>query len=291
MLRSRKDELVDAAFGDAEQVQSLLRKGVSPNTRNPRGTTPLYGAAVQGDDEIARLLLEAGADPNLESKGEGEGLPLCAAASWGFVQVVRDLLAHGADPNLAEDDGKGLTPLGWALKPRWEGTVRALLDAGADPNCGGRAEPPLVTASSRGAAEVVRALLAEGADPDTSAEDGTTALIAAADRGSLEIALALVEHGASPASRDTTGRTALEAAQAWIGKDITAELRQQAEQFAAQPSIPDGSRVSVCKHYLPYDLTLITASVVVPPDNCWFSVEREDGHELIAALVLRLGRL
>jgi ankyrin repeat protein len=98
------------------------------------GSTPLYTAAVQGETEIVRLLLEAGADPNRESGGQSEGTPLCAAASWGRTDVVWLLLQHGADPNLAERaDEVPMTALAWARRNHPEESVRLLLDNGAVP--------------------------------------------------------------------------------------------------------------------------------------------------------------
>ena len=86
---------------------------------------------MQGEKEIVQILLEAGADPNQESRGEDEGAPLCAAASWGHTEIVRLLLGHGADPNVIE---KGpMTALIWARQNGHAETVELLLAAGADP--------------------------------------------------------------------------------------------------------------------------------------------------------------
>lgn len=86
---------------------------------------------MNGKAEIARLLLTAGAAPNIESSGVGaEGTPLCAAACWGHTETVRVLLAYGADPNLREDDGTGWSPLQWALHGPHPETVELLTGAG-----------------------------------------------------------------------------------------------------------------------------------------------------------------
>ncbi|GAA2426650.1 ankyrin repeat domain-containing protein [Streptomyces glaucus] len=123
-----------ALTGDVARVKALLRAGADPERRDGEGVTPLYLASVQGETEVARLLLEAGAFPDTESGGVGsEGTPLCAAACWGHTETVRVLLAHGADPNLREDHGTGWSPLEWADDgPRPE-TAALLVAAGADP--------------------------------------------------------------------------------------------------------------------------------------------------------------
>jgi ankyrin repeat protein len=77
--------------------------------RNPKSTlnmsfqwnwrdhgTPLYIAAMHGNQEVVDLLLDTGADPN--SRGKLFGDALQASATLGHEQVVQKLLQHGADP-------------------------------------------------------------------------------------------------------------------------------------------------------------------------------------------------
>ncbi|MEU9780372.1 ankyrin repeat domain-containing protein [Streptomyces phaeochromogenes] len=118
--------------GDTASVQAALRAGADPRQGDSEGTTPLYVASVNGEADIARLLLVAGASPDAESSGVGsDGTPLCAASCWGHTDTVRELLAHGADPNLREDHGTGRSPLYWAnIGPHPE-TAELLRKAGA----------------------------------------------------------------------------------------------------------------------------------------------------------------
>jgi ankyrin repeat protein len=120
-----------AVFEDDRAVGALVRAGADPEGADADGTTPLYAAAVGGAAEAVARLLEAGASPNRESRGETDGTPLCAAAAWGHVDVVRLLLAHGADPLLREDDGEGLSPLEWAERGGHAETAAVIRAAGA----------------------------------------------------------------------------------------------------------------------------------------------------------------
>ncbi|MFF2672110.1 ankyrin repeat domain-containing protein [Streptomyces niveus] len=130
--------------GDAMRTKALLRRGASPERRDSDGTTPLYLASVQGEAEIARLIMEAGASPDTESSGLGsEGTPLCAAACWGHTETIRQLLVHGGDPNLREDHGTGKSPLDWANDGPHPDTAEILRTAGAQPTDHSAPEPAL----------------------------------------------------------------------------------------------------------------------------------------------------
>ncbi|MFF4138161.1 ankyrin repeat domain-containing protein [Streptomyces mirabilis] len=119
---------------DTARVKAVLRAGADPERAASGGTTPLYEVSVNGEAEIARVLLAAGASPDTESSGLGaDGTPLCAAACWGHGETVRELLAHGADPHLREDHGTGWSPLEWALKGSRPETAALLTTAGATP--------------------------------------------------------------------------------------------------------------------------------------------------------------
>jgi uncharacterized protein len=76
---------------------------------------PLGTAAFARDHESARVLLEAGGDPN--GPGEGGFTPLHTAAQNGDVELVRLLLGHGADANAAASDGR--TPRDLAPPGTW----------------------------------------------------------------------------------------------------------------------------------------------------------------------------
>jgi ankyrin repeat protein len=131
--RKKLPELLCAAAGAGltGQVARLLRAGADPDARNRDGSTPLYLASVQDEPGAVRLLLEAGADPNLESEGLTDGLPLCAAAVHAHLDVARLLLRHGADPQLREDHGTGGSALrcsrGWTELVEEHARVESLL--------------------------------------------------------------------------------------------------------------------------------------------------------------------
>jgi ankyrin repeat protein len=96
-----------AAFlGGPEPVRVLLEHGADADddADNPFGVRPVHAASAAHDRETMRLLLEAGADPNLRQ--QGGFTPLHAAAHADDAEMAQLLLDHGADPTLAADDGR-----------------------------------------------------------------------------------------------------------------------------------------------------------------------------------------
>lgn len=128
--KTQKRLMSAVVWGTSVQVARLLRGGADPNRPDRDGSTPLYRASVQGNAEIVRVLLAAGARPDVESGAGDEGLPLCAAAVWGHDATVRQLLAAGADPGLREDHGTGPTAAEWAHRAGRRTTYELLTTAG-----------------------------------------------------------------------------------------------------------------------------------------------------------------
>ena len=137
----------------------------------------IHEAAVDGDVERVEQLLIGGADVNAPD-ADDEGTPLQWAMFTNQTNVVRLLLEYGANPNI---DGPLGTPLQVAISRGNSEMFQLLLDHGADPNRG-VGSTPLYTATQKGSLEVVELLLARGADPTLATDDGTTPLHAAAKR-------------------------------------------------------------------------------------------------------------
>jgi ankyrin repeat protein len=168
--------------------------------------TPLCLACTNGNAEVVRLLLKAGADPNTTLRG-GE-TALMTAARTGKVGPVQLLLDAGA--RVYARDRKEQTALMWAAAEGHAGVVSALLAAGAEfksalPSSG---FTPLLFAVREGRIEVVRVLLKAGANVNDAVDvkkpaprgpkSGTSALHLAVENGHFELAITLVKAGADP---------------------------------------------------------------------------------------------
>ncbi len=96
--------------------------------RDGSGRTLLHLAANDSQPELARLLIQHGADVN--ASDPSEGTPLHLAAESGSLEIVRMLLSHGA-ASVNVQDGRAMTPLDWAALKRNDDVVKVLIDHGA----------------------------------------------------------------------------------------------------------------------------------------------------------------
>jgi len=103
-----------AFFRQPEATRLLVERGAELEAVASTfgNVTPLHSACASGERESARVLLAAGADPNVRQ--QGGFTPLHAAAQNGDEELARMLLARGADPEAATDDGRTARDLGLA---------------------------------------------------------------------------------------------------------------------------------------------------------------------------------
>ena len=119
---------------DADLIKELLRD--DPSAANPlgEGPVPLIWAGRYGDREIIRMLLEAGAEPNVRRDVDHFGkTALDMVISYLDDDVIQLMLDHGADPEFKGDDDRSTT-IRVALRNGTLSGLKMLLEAGADAN-------------------------------------------------------------------------------------------------------------------------------------------------------------
>ena len=92
--------------------------------------TLLHAAANLGRTEMARLLLDAGVDPNARG-GYDDQTPAHGAAWHNHPEIIRALADAGADLDLPSGQIHRNPPLGWGIVNGSLEAISALLDAGA----------------------------------------------------------------------------------------------------------------------------------------------------------------
>jgi ankyrin repeat protein len=173
-------------------------RGANPAVTNRFGASPLSEAALAGNVELIKALLEAGADAKTASSLDGETVLMSAARS-GNLEAVRLLLDRGADVN-ARERYRGQTALMWAAAERHSPIVKLLLERGADwkiRSFDRETRPPKLSAAS---------------SISPIPRGGFTALMFAAREGDLESARLMLDAGVDINFGDVDNVTPLVAA-------------------------------------------------------------------------------
>lgn len=203
LLKSQKPNCVDPDPGYTETVSGKY------TWRRSNARTPLAAAARNGNLDIAKLLVEAGAGVSFDAGDHGS--PMTEAAGGGYTEFVAYLLREGADIN-ERSDGQG-SPLNAAARNGHTSTVSFLLEKGADINYQNDGQGSALNAAARnGYVETMKLLLKEGANIDATNDGQGTALNAAARNGYLEAVKLLLDEGADVNAQNDGQGSALNAA-------------------------------------------------------------------------------
>ena len=196
-----EDQITDfakaAKFNDVATVKSLLSKGVSPNTTDPKGD-PMLNLAVKdrSDDVINLLIANKSTDVDLSNKlGE---TPLMLAAIDDNLPVVKALV----EKRNAQIDHIGWTPLHYAC--------------------------------AKGQLEVSKYLIAKGATIDSLSVGDNTPLIMAVQSGNEELVALLLSKGADIRLKNSQGLTAIDIAviyeKPWIAEGLLSRWQKLYKQ-------------------------------------------------------------
>ena len=211
---------------DNEAVKALLASGLSTETTIDYGEhkiTPLIKAAWDGDEEIVKTLLAAGAKVNAKASDTGE-TALLNAVSTKRIELARILLAAGAD--LTIKNRFDFNALNVAVAANNQEMAALLLDHGANVETDTSTLTPLMFAASGGNVDMIRFLVKRGAKVNRGVKEGKqTALLSAIYGGHADAVQALVELKADVNAKTKDGDTPLKLAMKGDQDDIVKILK------------------------------------------------------------------
>ncbi|XP_053141734.1 kinase D-interacting substrate of 220 kDa isoform X3 [Hemicordylus capensis] len=245
--------LISAAKeGHAAIVSELLNCNVNLEHRDMGGWTALMWACYKGCTEVAELLLEKGANPNITGL-QYSVYPIIWAAGRGHSRIVELLLEHGAKVNCS--DKYGTTPLIWAARKGHLECVKYLLHMGADVDQeGANSMTALIVAVKGGFTDSVKEILKRNPNVNLTDKDGNTALMIAAKEGHTEIVQDLLDAGTYVNIPDRSGDTVLigavrgghvEIVRALLHKYADIDIRGQDNKTALYWAVEKGNAVMV----------------------------------------------
>jgi ankyrin repeat protein len=216
--------LVAGRDGQINAVNAFLDAGGDVNqTSDTDHATPLILAVINGHYDLAKVLLDRGANPRLSTTDGATALyavidvqwaphtwyaqPIIANEHIGYLDLASALLGHGADPNAAI--GKKLWFRAFANDETWFDVEGAT---------------PFLRAAIAGDLAAMKLLVEHGANPNLATKSGDTPLMAAAGVGwaaywtqnapysRLDAVKFCLEHGAVVDAHDAKGYAALDGA-------------------------------------------------------------------------------
>ncbi|XP_040923217.1 ankyrin repeat and SOCS box protein 3 isoform X2 [Toxotes jaculatrix] len=123
---------VAAQYGQQECLEILVNAGANVNIQAADLATPLLIASQEGHQACVDFLVDHGADPNINCSNDWPQLPIHAAAEFGHIGVLRRLIAV-TDCDCGHIDGM-VSPLYVAIYSRQSKCVELLLKEGFSPD-------------------------------------------------------------------------------------------------------------------------------------------------------------
>ncbi|WP_264377017.1 ankyrin repeat domain-containing protein [Wolbachia endosymbiont (group B) of Ochlodes sylvanus] len=195
--------------GEWDKAKLLLDRGANTEIQDEFGYTPIFLATQSGKCSIVKLLLDRGANIDAQDK-EGKTL-LHFAASGNNLDMVQFLLDRGA--SIEVQDGRDWTPILYAAQSGKWGVVKLLVSNGAKFNNEITYQgTPLHFAAQEGNLDIAQFLLDEGADIESQDDHNRKPLHLAVEAGRLNVVKLLLDRGASVNAKDENNKTPLDLA-------------------------------------------------------------------------------
>lgn len=188
-----------------ETINASNNGGRTPiNAKNLKGRTALHHASKRGHDEVVKLLLDYGAQVDLQDQNGNTALHITCVPWRNTGEIPKILLQHDAMANIQNEHGH--TALHYAAMKGDSNLVQLLLKKNASVNIqNSEGETALHFAVEKGDPKLVQLFLEKKARVNIQNNKGETALHSAARLGDSNLVQLLLKGSASVA-RDITNR-------------------------------------------------------------------------------------
>jgi ankyrin repeat protein len=187
--------------GHIDIAKLLIDKGADVNVKSNDGWTALIDASVNGHVNVVKLLIDKGVDVN--ANRDIGTTALVSASGAGHIDVVKLLIDKGVDVNAKSNDGWKVIMYAYPAHPRL--TDGRHMDMTA-----------LMLASIAGYIDVVKLLIDKGANVNAKNNNGWTALMLvsqiAHQMSHIDLIELLIDKGADVNAKSNDGWTALKLA-------------------------------------------------------------------------------
>jgi ankyrin repeat protein len=184
--------------GNEDLIHELLEAGAKVDrTSYEHNRQPIHQAALNGQVEVVRILLDAGVSPTPENDtfDDLEDSPFLLACASGKIEMVNLFLDCEVDAHMVSKKGK--TALHFTAHGGHLTIGRVLIKVGCDVDArdeGGWAA--MMIAAHQGHLPFVDLLMENNANIDVATEGGATPILIAAGQGHAGIVQRLLEAGA-----------------------------------------------------------------------------------------------
>jgi len=201
-----KDTLIATMRGDVGGCPSVVLE-LTGQRDDGRLSKEMMRALANRKYKRARILLEAGANPNFSTRRSARTVLLMQIENRRR-NAVKLLLEYGADPD--KKSAYEETPLIRAAGMGLRSILRMLLEAGADPNAKAETDHTALHSAARANDSFAIDLLVQhGAEVNALTSFSTTPLHHAVRAENTEAVIELLKHGADTGIRNSSGDTAL----------------------------------------------------------------------------------
>ncbi|WP_341811169.1 ankyrin repeat domain-containing protein [Wolbachia endosymbiont (group A) of Oxytorus armatus] len=194
-------------------IEFLLSKEVGVNDTDKQGYTPLHYAAWRGRLEVARFLIEKGADINAADTSTAGKKPIHVAAENNSESVIEFLLEKGV--SVDEADKNGWTPLHYAARFGQPEVAKFLIEKGADINVADASiagKRPIHVATEENNKDIIEFFLSKGVSVNDTDKDSRTPLHWASWSGHLDLVKYFIDKGANINAECNDSKTPLDVA-------------------------------------------------------------------------------